>query len=70
MNEAIEKAVKILGTQAKLAELCNVSQQSVHKWVKGGGISVTLAQKIENATNGQVTVYEIAKGVKEAKNEN
>lgn len=70
MNEAIKIAVEIIGNKKKLAEICGVSHTAVKKWLYGGGISVTLAQKIENATSGQVTVYEIAKGVKEAKNEN
>lgn len=67
MNNSIQKAVEILGSQSALARACGVSQPTVNLWLKGGGISVTLAQKIENATNGQVTVYEIAKGVKQEK---
>lgn len=62
MNKAIITAVEVLGSQNKLAEACNVSQPSVLKWINGGGISVENAKKIEDATEGKVTMREIAEG--------
>lgn len=59
LNKKIEEAVKIVGTQAKLAEICGVSQNAVSLWLKGGGISAEYLLKIESATNGQVTIREI-----------
>lgn len=64
LNRAIAKAVEILGSQNKLAEACGMSQPSVIKWLKGGGISAVSAKKIEDATQGKVTMREVAEGVK------
>lgn len=63
LNQAIIRALNLLGTQQKLAEACGVKQQSVNKWLKGGGISAVLAKKIEDATQGKVTMREVAEGV-------
>lgn len=63
MNKAIVRAIDELGTQVKLAKACGVSQQSVNKWLKGGGISAVSAKKIEDATQGKVTMREVAEGV-------
>lgn len=65
MNKAIAKAIEILGSQNKLAEACGVSQPSTIKWLKGGGISAVLAKRIEDATQGKVTMREIAEGCEE-----
>ena len=64
LNQAIIRALNLLGTQQKLAEACGVKQQSVNKWLKGGGISAVSAKKIEDATQGKVTMREVAEGVK------
>lgn len=34
-NEAIDAAIKIVGSQLKLAEACNVKQPSVWAWLHG-----------------------------------
>lgn len=65
MNEAIEKAVDFFGSQQKLGEAVGVTQGAVKKWLKGGGISVIYAKKIEEATNGQVTMRQVAEGVRD-----
>ena len=69
MNESIARAVEILGSQNKLAEACGVSQPSVIKWLNGGGISAVLAKRIEDATQGKVTMREIAEGCEEKAND-
>jgi DNA-binding transcriptional regulator YdaS (Cro superfamily) len=35
MNEAIKTAIAIVGSQKKLGDACNVSQQAVFKWLHG-----------------------------------
>lgn len=63
MNQAISRAIDELGSQEKLAKSCGVSQNAVSLWLKGGGISAVLAKKIEDATQGKVTMREVAEGV-------
>lgn len=64
MNTHIERAIQICGSQSALARACGVSQPTVNLWLKGGGISASSAKKIEDATNGKVTMREIAEGCK------
>ncbi|WP_431831746.1 Cro/CI family transcriptional regulator [Actinobacillus genomosp. 2] len=64
MRKIIKKAVDIVGTQTKLAEACGVSQQAVQRWVSGGGISAEYLLKIEQATEGKVTIREICEELK------
>lgn len=59
MNQSIEKAIEICGSQSALARACGVSQPTVNLWLNGGGISAEYLLKIESATNGQVTIREI-----------
>ena len=60
-TQIIEKAIKICGGQAALAEKIGVSQPAVHKWLKGlTGIDPKHAIPIEQATNGQVTRHELS----------
>lgn len=63
MNQSIAKAIEILGSQNKLAEICGVSHTAVKKWLNGGGISAVSAKKIEDVTQGKVTMREVAEGV-------
>lgn len=63
MNKAIVKAIEILKSQKQLAEACGVSHTAVKKWLKGGGISAVSAKRIEDATQGKVTMREVAEGV-------
>lgn len=53
----IERAIQILGTQEKLAELLNVSTQAVTKWRKRVPAERVLG--IEKATGGAVTRHEL-----------
>ncbi|MDE8034625.1 helix-turn-helix domain-containing protein [Actinobacillus equuli subsp. haemolyticus] len=65
MNETINKAINILGSQTALAEACGVTQGAVRKWLRGGGIDSKYLLKIEKATGGQVTVREICEEFEE-----
>lgn len=58
-NKAIEKAIKIAGSQKKLADLCGASQPTVWRWLHGGGIENRYVKAIVNATNGKVSLAEI-----------
>ena len=64
-NIAVEKTIEMLGSKIALAEVCGVSHTAVNKWLKGGGISAVLAKRIEDATQGKVTMREIAEGCEE-----
>lgn len=59
MNNAIEKAILICGTQAKLANRCNVSQQAVNLWLKGGKMDVGYIPPILIATDFNVNPTEL-----------
>ncbi|MDP8173153.1 Cro/CI family transcriptional regulator [Pasteurella skyensis] len=67
MQNLISKAIKICGTRTALANKCGVSHQAVGKWVRGEtkNITVETASKIEQATNGQVTVADFVASVSE-----
>ena len=55
----ISRALHIAGSQATLAQRCNVSQAAVSKWARGGNISAENARAIEEATQGAVTVHDL-----------
>lgn len=59
MNLVIQKALGIVGSQKRLADICGVSQPAVHKWLNGGAVSPEKVSAIVNATGGQVKAYEI-----------
>ena len=59
MNTHIQRAVRAFGSQKKLAAKCNVTQQAVSKWARGGKISAESARAIDDGTGGVVTVYEL-----------
>lgn len=55
MNNPVEKAIKVLGTQNNLASVCGVSQNAVSKWLKGyNRVTLEKALIIEKATNKEV----------------
>jgi len=56
---AIEKACEHLGGQTRPAEICKVTDQAVHKWVKRGQPPAERCLAIEHATDGQVTRQEL-----------
>ena len=59
VSELIIKAVKQLGSQAKLAEKCGVSQQSIWQAKDTERCSAELAMAIEKATAGEVTAAKL-----------
>lgn len=56
----LERAIAIVGNQNALARRLNISPQAVNQWVRGlGRITAERALEIEQATDGQVTRYEL-----------
>ncbi|ENE4829167.1 MULTISPECIES: transcriptional regulator [Klebsiella] len=59
MNKVIQRALKIVGSQQRLADICGVSQPAVHKWLNGGLVSPEKVKAIVSATGGKVKAHEI-----------
>ena len=53
-NEALNKAFKIYGSQAKLARALNIAPMAVSKW-KTKGVPPQRALEIERITSGAIT---------------
>jgi len=59
-NEAIKKAIKILGSQSKLGEATNTRQSSVWKWLHyKSKVKPEKVPLIVEATNGEVKACDI-----------
>ena len=54
MNKVIQRALEIVGSQKRLADICGVSQPAVHKWLNGGSVSPEKVTAIVNATGGEI----------------
>lgn len=55
-REQLQRAINIMGSQAKLAKACNAKQQHVWNWLNVyDNVPVDRAIQIEIATNGEVT---------------
>ena len=60
MTSALEKAIRVMGTQAALASSIGASQQRVSSWIKRGmAVPAEFVLPIERATRGQVTRHEL-----------
>ena len=60
MNPTIKTAINIVGSQKKLGEACDVSQQAVYKWLHNKAkVSPEHVNSIVNATNGEVQAHQI-----------
>ncbi|HEB4875700.1 TPA: helix-turn-helix domain-containing protein [Kluyvera ascorbata F0526] len=60
VNNVINSAIEIAGSQKKLANSCGVSQPTVWAWLHGKKkVSAQNAARIEKATNGEVQAYQI-----------
>ena len=58
--EALQKAVKICGSQAELARRIGASARQVSNWVnREGRCAARFCVKVERATNFKVTCYEL-----------
>lgn len=56
----LKKAIRLVGSQARLAEAVGCSQMMIWKLAHGhAGISVEMARKIHNATDGAVNEAEL-----------
>lgn len=58
-NPLIEKAIKLVGSQDKLGELCGCSQNKIWLAKDRGKIDAELALKIEQATAGEVRARDL-----------
>ncbi|MDT8849373.1 helix-turn-helix domain-containing protein [Pantoea dispersa] len=60
MNQAIDRAIKIAGSQEKLAQMVGVSQPNVWSWLHDKKrVSPERVLSIVKATGGQVKAYQI-----------
>jgi DNA-binding transcriptional regulator YdaS (Cro superfamily) len=55
----LETAIALLGSQAKLADACGVTQASVWQAKEAGRVSAELALLIERATGGRITARQL-----------
>jgi DNA-binding transcriptional regulator YdaS (Cro superfamily) len=55
----LETAIALLGSQAKLADACGVTQASIWQAKKAGRVSAELALLIERATGGEITARQL-----------
>ncbi len=53
-SQAIERAIGLLGSEAKLADACGCRQSYISKAKRTGRCSDKVAIRIHQATNGQV----------------
>ncbi len=58
-NPSLERAIKIIGSQVKLAKILGKRQSSIWNWLKSGRVAAEYAIPIEQATGGQVTRHEL-----------
>jgi DNA-binding transcriptional regulator YdaS (Cro superfamily) len=56
---AIQKVIKIVGSQNALAKRLGTSQQRVNYWVKTGKVPAEVVISIEKATEGKVRKHEL-----------
>ncbi|HFI1947650.1 TPA: transcriptional regulator [Yersinia enterocolitica] len=59
MNQVIERAIDIVGSQSELAKRVGVGQSTISKWLSGAEISSRYISALEVATNGKISTAEI-----------
>lgn len=59
MENGIQKAVRLAGSQSALARLCKLTPQAVQKWVDQGYVPSERCREVESALDKQVTRYEL-----------
>ncbi|HBB4630447.1 TPA: helix-turn-helix domain-containing protein [Escherichia coli] len=57
MNPAIKTAINIVGSQKKLGDACEVSQQAVYKWLHNKAKVTALTDNTQGATG--LELYEV-----------
>lgn len=64
MENLIQQIIKNSGkTQADFAKAVGVAQPTIIKWIKGKGINAKYLQALADASQGQVTVEQLAKAL-------
>ncbi|WP_308824427.1 transcriptional regulator [Sodalis praecaptivus] len=63
MNQVIERAICIAGSQSELARRIGTGQPSVSKWLYGAEISSRFISAIVKATDGKVSAVEILNSI-------
>ena len=58
-NSSFEKAVKIVGSQYRMAKILGKRQSVIWAWLKRGTVSAEYVLKVEQATGGRVTRHEL-----------
>lgn len=59
MNQAIQRAIDIVGSQSELARRVGTGQPNVSKWLNGAEISSRFIPAISTATDGKVSTSEL-----------
>lgn len=60
MGNVIKTAIKIVGTQKRLAEACGVTQAAVQKWLCGKAkVAPRNVKSLVEATNGEIQAHQI-----------
>ena len=54
-NQAVMDAVRVIGSQQKLADLCGVQQPHINNWIYNVVCPADRACQIEHATKGEIT---------------
>lgn len=57
-KQALRKACKLVGGKSAMARLTGVTRQAVQHWARNG-VPANRVIKIEKATGGEVTRYEL-----------
>ena len=58
-NDALDRAIQIIGSQKALADLLQIKPPSISEWIRRGSVPANRCRVIEAATQGRVTVYEL-----------
>jgi DNA-binding transcriptional regulator YdaS (Cro superfamily) len=64
-DNPVQRAVKIVGSQAELARRCDVKQQSVWKWLKKGLVPAARVASVVKAVKGELSPEELCPTVSE-----
>lgn len=59
LRKLIEQAVKLKGSQAKLAAAVGCSQQQIAYLLRAKSISVVMAKRVDEATGGAVSKHDL-----------
>lgn len=64
---AFERAIKIVGTQDRLASILKIKVPSMYNWRTSGQVPAARCLGIERATHGEVTRYDLRPDIYGAK---